>query len=182
MPLESQQPEVVPGIPAPQPEGPISPDEPLPTVTVAEPEPEPFGRSWAFDLDNEQFVRVGASQGPRAIYGPVTLIQWIDKCLHTERGALPIHPDGYGLEDPFAIFGRPIRELSLQELQRQIEDALTFHPRIAAVVGMQLQRQDEQAYVSFQVQVDPPLDEAELLTVRLGVGAGSTLGAQVVQA
>jgi hypothetical protein len=169
---ESQTPELIPPVPAPTPEG-FSPDAAtLPTVVVKDASaPPPLGRTWAFDLRKGEFVRIG-SQGPRAIYGAITLLQWIEKCLHTERGALPIHPPGYGLEDPQSIYGRPIRDLSKQELQRKIQDALTFHPRIAAVANLQLVRREEAAFCTFQVQTDPPLDAEQLLTIRLAVGAG----------
>jgi hypothetical protein len=170
---ESQTPEPIPPVPEPEQEGVVEPtnEDALATVIVEDEPLPPLGRTWAFDLKKDEFVRVGA-RGPRAIFGAITLLQWIDKCLHTARGALPIHPPEYGMQDPFVIFGRPIRELSVQELQRQIEDALTFHPRIAAVVNLQLTREDDRGYCTFQVQTEPPLDEDELLSIRLDVGEG----------
>ena len=76
---ESQAPELIPPAPAPQQEGLVSPEAgaQLPTVTITDAPTPPLGRTWAFDLGSNEFVRVG-SQGPRAIYGPLTLLQWID--------------------------------------------------------------------------------------------------------
>lgn len=171
MAQETQTPELIPPPPAIVQEGQVVPSDAalLPGVTADAP-PPPLGRTWLFDLRRDEFVRIGA-RGPRQIRGAETLAQWIDKALHSERGALPIHPPGYGMQEPQEIFGRNVAELSVQELHRRIEDALTFHPRIAAVVDVKLRIEDDQAFCTFKVQTDPPLDEAELLLLRLDLGA-----------
>lgn len=167
-----------PTILPPEPDDPITdeglappPDqEDLPTVVVDDSEPPPLGKSWAFDFGSEQFMR---SRGvPLETRGAQTLLGWIDKCLHTARGALPVHPPGYGLVRPDRFFGAPIDELSAQELEEEFKDALTFHPRIADVVNLTLETDDQGgAWVSFIVVTDPPTDEAELLTVKTSLEA-----------
>jgi hypothetical protein len=145
--------------------------EELPTVVVADAAPPPLGRSWPFDFGSEQFVR---SRGvPLETRGTATLLGWIDKCLHTARGALPIHPPAYGLVDPDSIFGKPVAELSAQELEERFRDALTFHPRIADVTNMQIRTdpQSGRAWAQYLVVRDPPSEESALLTVKTSLEA-----------
>ena len=138
--------------------------EELPTVVVDDAAPPPLGRTWVFDFGSEQFVR---SRGvPLEVRGEQALVSWVDKCLRTARGSLPIHPPEYGLVEPDSIFGRPIDSLSAQDLEERFRDALTFHPRIADVTNLQLHTVDDMAFVEFIIVTDPPSEDAELLTVR----------------
>jgi hypothetical protein len=161
--------------PAPEAEEGLTPpdaDE-LPTVVVDPAPPPPLGRSWAFDFGSESFVR---SRGvPLETRGTQTLLGWIDKCLHTERGALPIHPPEYGVVDLRSIFGRPVDQLSAQELEERFREALTFHPRIADVTDLRLVV-DETAgtgHAEFAVITDPPTEDAELRSVRTDLEVAS---------
>lgn len=163
-------PEITDGL-APTPD-----DASLPVVVVDDAPPPPLGRSWQFDFALEQFVR--ADRHANAILetrGLATLAGWILKCLRTQRGALPIHPSDYGLRDPWAIFGRPISELSEQQLEEDFREALTFHPRIADVTNVQLHTAtaSSKAYVRFQVITDPPTDQTALLTIRTPLEAAA---------
>jgi hypothetical protein len=141
--------------------------EELPVVEAEDTDPPPLGRSWAFDFAREGFVRGG--RGPTETRGVATLLLWIDKCLHTERGALAIHPPGFGIVDPMSMFGRPIEELSANDLEERIRDALTFHPRIADVQNLELLTDpaSDAATAVFDVLTDPPTDDAEMLSLRL---------------
>ena len=143
------------------------PDSTLPTVVVDDsPEEQPLGRSWAFDMGAMAFTRAGLS--PAETRGTATLLGWIDKCLHTEEGALPIHPPGFGLRDPFGMFGRPVSDLAAGDMAEDLRRALTFHPRIADVTNVRLERDplDEAMTVVYTVVLDPPLEDQDLLTLR----------------
>lgn len=170
---ESQDPVILPPLPVPDEEGLAPPPDEtnLPSIDVADEPPPPLGRSWAFDFGNETFVRGG--QGPSETRGVATLLGWIDKCLHTARGALAIHPPGYGVVEPDAIFGRPIGEVSAEDLETRFREALTFHPRIVDVVNMQIavSDDDDAAYATFDVLTDPPTEDAELVSVRVDLEA-----------
>lgn len=139
----------------------------LPEVVVDDTPAPPLGRSWAFDFGSEQFER-GRGGAPLETRGVSTLMGWIDKCLRTARGALPIHPAGYGVVDPDSIFGRPISELSAGDLENRFRDALTFHPRIADVADLTLLTDptSSRAIAQYTIVTDPPADDASLLTVR----------------
>lgn len=162
-----------PGDPNPDTEGLAAPPEAnqLPTVVVDSAPPPPLGRSWAFDHGTELFIRSrGVVLETRGIE---TLLGWVDKCLHTARGALEIHPPEFGLVEPDRIFGRPIAELSAQELEEKFRDALTFHPRIADVTNLQLHTDDEtgRAFATYIIVQDPPTQGADVLTARTSLGA-----------
>jgi len=104
-----------------------------------EPEVPPVGRSWAYDFKNGTFLKAG--HGPLTTRREATLKTWVEKCIRTHRGAHPIHPDGYGLEQPLEDFlSHP--ELTTHELEEAIVDALTFHPQITAVKNMVIQTGD----------------------------------------
>jgi hypothetical protein len=144
--------------------------EDLPPVDVLDAdEPAPPGRSWLFDMGTERFVLHGGR--PQETRGTATLVQWIDKFLHTQRGALAIHPDWFGLPDPYDWFGRPVRELSGQDLLRDVQP-ITNHPNIAEVVDATLSSDplEEVAYVELTFLTEPPSEDADLLTVRVQVG------------
>jgi hypothetical protein len=142
------------------------PGDDLPTVVVDEPREYPLGRAEVFDFGLGVFVEGG--RGPAQTTGVQTLIGWIDKALHTQEGALPIHPPGYGLRDPYGLFGRPVMELSVGDLENDLRACLTFHPRIADVINVVLERDpdDEAAYVQYEVLLDPPVEDVELVTLR----------------
>ncbi|HMF58812.1 MAG TPA: DUF2634 domain-containing protein [Vicinamibacterales bacterium] len=140
--------------------------EELGTVTVTEPEVPPLGRSWSFDWGTERFRRGG--RGPLEIRGVLTLVQWIDKCLRTQRNSSPIAPDGYGLDDPDRELSLPVSEINVGDLEERVRDALTFHPRIVDVVDFDLETNpdDEIALLTYTVVTDPPIEDAEVLTLR----------------
>jgi hypothetical protein len=104
-----------------------------PEVAVIEEEPPPVGRSWSFDFPRQQFLLGHGGHSPLETNGIGTLVQWAEKCLRTARGAHPIHPPGYGLQNPHALLGGVIDGAPVAELEAQIREALTFHPRIADI-------------------------------------------------
>jgi hypothetical protein len=126
--------------------------EDLPPVDVLDAdEPAPPGRSWLFDMGTERFVLHGGR--PQETRGAATLVQWI------------------GLPDPYDWFGRPVRELSGQDLLRDVQP-ITNHPNIAEVVDATLSSDplEEVAYVELTFLTEPPSEDADLLTVRVQVG------------
>jgi hypothetical protein len=131
----------------------------------------PLGRSWAWNMGEERFAVRGSR--PQETRGLATLLGWVDKYLHTERGALPIHPPWFGMTDPYSLFGRPVTELSVGDLQRDL-DGMTNHPNIAAVADVDLiiDPLDEAATLELSVLTDPPPEDAELLSLRVRVGVG----------
>lgn len=131
--------------------------------------PAPLGVSWLFDMGAERFVLHGGR--PQQTRGTATLIAWIDKFLHTQKGALPVHPVWFGMTDPYGIFGRPVRELSAQALLADMQD-MTNHPNIADVVDVSLvtAEDDDAAWLEVQVLTDPPTEDVGVMTVRVPVG------------
>jgi hypothetical protein len=117
--------------------------------------PPPLGRSWAFDFSRGGFL-FGHETGPTAVgahsplstHGFDTLKGWIDKCLHTERGAHPIHPDGYGMVRPFDLIGEQVAGAPVADLEQRVRDALTFHPRIVDVVDFAADIDLEREYIN----------------------------------
>lgn len=145
-------------------------DTPAVVLTEEAAEVPPPGRSWLFDSGRDRFRMHGGR--PQETTGRATLLQWIDKYLHTQRGALPVHPPWYGMRDPYGIFGRPVRDLSASDLLRDME-GMTNHPNIAEVVDARLESDDlsEAAFLEVDVLTDPPSEDVELLTYRTALGA-----------
>ena len=127
-----------------------------PEVIVVQDEPPPIGRSWAFDFTQEQFLTNVRSHAPLETRDIATLILWAEKCLRTARGAHPIHPPGYGLQDPHGLIGQVITGAPVADLEARIRDALTFHPRIVDIQDFEygFDPTDEWIAVSFTVVLD----------------------------
>lgn len=124
-------------------------------VIVVESEPQPIGRSWAFDfISNRFYPKPGG--GPQGTRGLTTLRFWIEKVLRTYRGAYPIYDSRYGIEDLDEIIGHQIGDASMTSLSGKIEDALLFHPSITAVTDFSadFNEVDEALVVSFVVVTD----------------------------
>lgn len=156
--------DLLPPGPEPEEDGLALEDDPSAVAVTDDQDPAPLGRSWAFDMGVERFAMHGTR--PMETRGLATLLTWVDKFLHTQKGALPIHPSWFGLTDPYGLFGRPISELSLGDLQRDLSD-MTNHPNIADVVDVQLVTNplDDAATLMLSLLTDPPPDDAELLTL-----------------
>jgi hypothetical protein len=149
----------------------LTTDEQLAAAVVvdAQDDPPPPGLSWLFDMGSDRFVLHGGR--PQETRGEQTLIQWIDKFLHTQKGGLPVHPAWFGLTDPSALFGRPVSELSVAELLDDLQD-MTNHPNIADVVDVQLITDplDDAAWLDLTVLSDPPSEDVGVFNVRMRVG------------
>lgn len=133
-----------------------------PDVIVSLDDKPPLGRSWEFSFWPPQgFVTKPGGHGPTGTFGEDTLRHWIDKCLHTDRGAHPIHPPGYGVEGAFAMIGRPLESTELATYEGRVRDALLFHPRITDVTDfdMTLDPDEEDVAITMTVVLD---DETEL--------------------
>jgi hypothetical protein len=148
-------------------------DESLEDLVVEEPELSPVGKSWAFDFPSGQFFYASA-QGPTTTWGAITLRYWIEKCLRTPRGALPIHDPGYGVEGLNQIIGHRSGE-ALADLEPSITSALLFHPRISEVIDFvaDFDPAEEYVEVSFTVITDEEgFEEVSVSQLRLGGGLG----------
>lgn len=164
--------DVLPAGPEPVENGLALEDDPSAVGQSQDTDPAPLGRSWAFDMGAERFVMHGAR--PQETRGLATLLGWIDKYLHTQKGALPIHPPWFGMTDPYSLFGRPVAEVSVGDLQRDLDD-MTHHPNIAAVTDVDLLTSplDEGVTLMLSVLTNPPAEDAELLTLRVRMGGGA---------
>lgn len=123
-------------------------------------EPVPLGRSWQFDFSTGRFVR-SRSGAIAQTRGLDTLRSWILKALHTPRGASPALPDSFGIDGGGlnSLLGGSTDE-DVAQIAELITDALTTHPRIAAVRDFTVALDDEAAAISFRVVLD---NDEELL-------------------
>lgn len=121
-----------------------------PEVIVIEEEPPPIGRSWSFNFPRQQFLTGLGGHSPLQTNGVATLVQWAEKCLRTARGAHPIHPPGYGLQNPHALIAQTIDGAPVAELEAQIREALTFHPRISDIDDFDYDFDETDEWVSIE--------------------------------
>lgn len=104
-------------------------------LEISEDEPDPIGRTWAFDFYTGEFMKSG--HGPVTLRGDAALCGWIEKCIRTHRGASVVHPPEYGLEHPLGDYlGGPAE--SMAELETDLVDAVLYHPAITAVEDISL--------------------------------------------
>jgi hypothetical protein len=142
------QPQLVPPTLTPTSETPLSaPDELalLDSLTDANPgsldlvispaEPEPIGRSWKYDFTLRQYVRGHGQLGPSPTRDAEALVDWVEKCLLTARGAHPVHPPGYGLVHGSADLIGGLVGAPSSDLEVRVADAVTFHPRISGIAN-----------------------------------------------
>lgn len=126
---------------------------------LARPERLVYGRSWAFDFEQGQFVRWGAA--PAETTGQATLRTWIEKAMRTQRFAHVIFSDDYGMDD-VEIVGNQFSSAALARLGDTITDTLTFHDRVQSVTNIRARRSsadDDALEIAFDVQtVDAELN------------------------
>lgn len=122
----------------------------------------PFGRGWSFDFGRRGFNSI-EGRGPLETRGEATLRGWIEKCLHTQKGAHAIYGDDFGISQPFELLGEGGDLLDTEEMEVEVIEALTFHPRISNVKDFQIEFDslNEALRVAFTVVVDDE-DEMEL--------------------
>lgn len=137
----------------------IEPDSSEIDQAIVPPKPLPLGRSWFFDPVDGRFVTMGGS--PAETSGVTTVKAWIVCLLHTMRGAHPMLDPDYGIENPFAMIGRPEAEISNQQYQNEVTEALLKDDRIAAVSAFTFEHDPTTDYtmVRFSVQVRHADDE-----------------------
>jgi hypothetical protein len=127
-------------------------------------EPEPIGRSWAFDFQQRRFRR-GRGLSPQATSGMGTLTQWIEKALRTARGAHPVSPDTYGM--PAASLEGMIGSrvgIVPPDLEERVTETLLFHPRITAVRDFTYSHDEDEEFVlvSFVYEMDEGVEEGSI--------------------
>ena len=125
-------------------------------LVIPEEEPPPYARSWAMDFTVRNFQVPTGGHGPLETRGLSTLTTWIEKCLRTQVGAHPVHPDGYGIDLPYDLVGQPVETNQAATLYQRIEEALLFHPRITEVTDFEsdFDPDDEWISVGFTVHTD----------------------------
>ena len=128
-------------------------------------EPEPIGRSWAYDFKQRRFRR-GRGLSPEPTRGAATLNQWIEKALRTARGAHAVCPDNYGMPEA-ALEGMIGGEVGIvpPDLEQRVEETLLFHPRISAVRDFTYRHKDDDEYVlvSFVYEMDDGAEEGAIV-------------------
>ena len=125
-------------------------------LIATEEERLPIARSWAFDFERGRFKR-GEAQGPTEVFGVMTLRYWIEKCLHTARGAHPIHPEDYGIDrGGRGVIGSPMSGAHGADLEERIRDALLYHDAITEVTDFEMTQnpEDDLLLVNFHVVLD----------------------------
>lgn len=137
-------------------------------LVVAADEPTPIGRSWAFDWTQHRFVKFPGALGPKQTYGEETLGEWVEKVLHTARGAHPVHPPGYGFDAPQGlVYGGTVGQIP-PDFEDRVRDALTFHPNISDVEEFTYDYDRDDEFVHFSARIILDNDTAlELQDVRL---------------
>lgn len=100
-------------------------------LIVVSAERPPLGKSWRFSFVQGGFGTAGA--GPIPTAGAETLKGWVDKVMHTEQGAHPIHPPEYGVVAPFSLLGTQFNSHEQSSYEERVRNAILFHPRVADV-------------------------------------------------
>lgn len=164
-----QPPALIPTLPA------LSGEEELAAAESVFDEPEveaeeriPFGRSWLFDFEKQEFVLQGTDPAPAS--GMDSLKMWILNTLYTSRFSSPIHSDDYGIEVPDDILGSPVDAMVTGIIERSITEALMVHDRITEVERFTFATDEEDGtilYVDFVVTTD---DGSETLISNVPVG------------
>lgn len=146
--------------------------EPEPVIVERE-EPQPIGKSWAFNFLTNRFYPT-AGGGPQETRRQTTLRFWVEKCLRTERASYPIYSDDYGVEGVNDLLGQALSEADVAEYAANVHEALTFHPNVTDVTGFQAFWDDveEALSVSFAVITDQgeevAFDELHLSLLQTG--------------
>lgn len=135
-------------------------------VPAGDPPPRAFGRGWAFNFMTGRMARHG--RAPAETRGQETLRTWIGLALWTASGAHAVHPNGFGMEDPFLMMGVPFDAEVQAETIRQIRAALLVHERITAVERFVVTEDDGAVYLSFIVMTDEEPLEIEAFPLGLG--------------
>jgi Protein of unknown function (DUF2634) len=106
-------------------------------TVIIEEAPPPLGQAIAMDFESHSIIADG--HGPKLVRRQLALRQWIEKCLRTHRGAHPIHPEGYGMNEAINdLLGQSAGVVSLGEVEEEIREALLFHPSISDVTNFQV--------------------------------------------
>jgi hypothetical protein len=130
-------------------------DEIVASDLVAADPPPPIGKSYYFDFALKRFTRAGADS-PMVTNGLDTLNQWVEKTIRTAKGAHPVYPSDYGMEDPWSIYGKHPNSADYATLEANIREALTFHPRIVDIdhFAADMDPVDEVVLVTFHYILD----------------------------
>ena len=141
----------------------------LPAVVEPSDAPPPIGRSWVFDFTTNRFVVAARGREPVRTFGTQTVMTWCEKTLRTAQGAHAIYPSDYGVREPNRWFGRRLTGADYAQMQEDIHEALTYHPRISDVVDFEFYQDADEESLEFACTV--VLDDETTLTLD-----GATIG------
>jgi hypothetical protein len=137
------------------------------TVTFNEP-PKPVGRGWGYDFAKPGFLMVG--HGPAETHRGSTLRTWIEKCLRTQEGAHPVHPDGYGLERAlYDWLSEPARLPSRGQLEEAVRKALLFHSAINDVIDFEMTTTEHEGFAYAEISFTVVTNQGEALGIETSV-------------
>ena len=129
----------------------IFPQVNIPELTGAQSLDDAMGKSFLFDFALGDFVL----ENGRVVETDDTTV-WIEKIMRTEFGRYKIYeetPYGIRLED-LIIGANYSAAFAESELRREVEEALTQHPRITGISNFVLKRQPNgKTDVEFEVAI-----------------------------
>jgi len=127
----------------------IFPQVNIPELTGAQSLDDAMGKSSLFDFALGDFV---LENGRVVETDDITV--WIEKIMRTEFGRYKIYEDTpYGIRKEDLIIGMNYSAAFAEsELRREVEEALTQHPRITGITNFVLKRQpNDKTDVEFEV-------------------------------
>lgn len=142
----------------------------VPPFDLQPPTVQPYGRGWAFDFIQNEFIFHGGAVAE--VYDTDNLQVWIEKALRTAKATYEIYGDDYGMTDPFAMIGQPVEPALIGDYEQQVTDALLVHDRIVAVEDFAYTPFDDQLYITFTVVLDG--NPAETITANTTIQLASS--------
>ena len=140
----------------------IATEDGIPTEEL---DPVPYGKSWAWDFSNGQFLKYGSQ--PAQTNGLDTLKTWINKTMLTARAAHIIYDDTYGVDEPDSLIGNGFDASAQNQWSENVRESLLEHDRISDVVDFVFVEEGEYLEVSFSIITDED-DQIDIEGLNLG--------------
>lgn len=132
----------------------------------------PVGRSWAWIVD-DQTGNLTMGRRPTEVEGNMAVIQVAQIALRTRRGASPLFPEYFGMDNPDRLFGHIPDDAERRAVY--IRDAkeclMTCHERITDVddfIFLEDPTDAQRLYVDIEIEIDGE-EQVTLETVPVGV-------------
>lgn len=110
--------------------------QPSSQTPVADPAPQPFGRSWQFDFEQGQFIHAGDAPADTTGFG--ALEQWLVMAAKSARYAHAVFSDEFGMENPDSTMGYFAEGEILVDWQQAMVEAWMVHDRVTSVENFDL--------------------------------------------